>query len=44
VSDTVPISEEKTHPKLTVLQSCDLLGEAIYRIHNGHSVGEMFTY
>jgi ribose-phosphate pyrophosphokinase len=44
VTDTVPISEEKSHPKLTILQSCDLLGEAIYRIHNGHSVGEMFTY
>ncbi|MDA1256263.1 MAG: ribose-phosphate pyrophosphokinase [Chloroflexi bacterium] len=44
VTDTVPIGEEKSHPKLTVLQSCDLLGEAIYRIHNGHSVGEMFTY
>ncbi|MCH7593649.1 MAG: ribose-phosphate pyrophosphokinase [Chloroflexi bacterium] len=44
VTDTVPIKEEKRNPKLTVLQSCDLLGEAIYRIHNGLSVGAMFTY
>lgn len=44
VTDTVPISEEKRNPKMTVLLSCDLLGEAIYRIHNGQSVGAMFTY
>ena len=44
VTDTVPIGEDKMHPKLTVLSSCDLLGEAIYRIHNGQSVGAMFTY
>ena len=44
VTDTAPISEEKRNPKLTVLQSCDLLGEAIYRSHNGQSGGEMFTY
>ena len=44
VSDTIPLSEGQLTPKITVLSASDLLGEAIYRIHNGQSVGAMFTY
>lgn len=43
VTDTVPVPESKLTPKLTVLTVADLLGEAIYRIHNGLSVGALFT-
>jgi ribose-phosphate pyrophosphokinase len=42
VSDTIPISLEKRNGKFTVLSVAPLLGEAIYRIHKGLSVGEMF--
>ncbi len=42
VSDTIPISSEKRNGKFTVLSVAPLLGEAIYRIHKGLSVGEMF--
>jgi ribose-phosphate pyrophosphokinase len=42
VSDTIPISSEKLNGKFTVLSVAPLLGEAIYRIHKGLSVGEMF--
>jgi ribose-phosphate pyrophosphokinase len=43
VTDTVPVPEGKRTPKVTVLSVADLLGEAIYRIHNGMSVGALFT-
>lgn len=42
VTDTVPVSEEKRIGKVTVLSIAPLIGEAIYRIHNGLSVGAMF--
>ena len=42
VSDTIPVSPEKRNGKITVLSVAPLLGEAIYRIHKGLSVGEMF--
>ena len=42
VTDTVPVSEEKRTGKVTVLSIAPLIGEAIYRIHNGFSVGAMF--
>ena len=42
VTDTIPISSEKRTGKFTVLSVAPLLGEAIYRIHKGLSVGEMF--
>ena len=42
VTDTIPIPEHKTHKKITVLSVAPLLGEAITRIHTGHSVGELF--
>ncbi|MFW6194980.1 MAG: ribose-phosphate diphosphokinase [Chloroflexota bacterium] len=43
ITDTIPLPEEDHTSKITVLSSSDLLGEAIYRIHNGLSVGAMFT-
>ena len=43
VTDTIPISSEKRNGKFTVLSVAPLLGEAISRIHQGKSVGEMFT-
>ena len=42
VSDTIPISPEKRNGKFTVLSVAPLLGEAIYRIHKGQSVGDLF--
>jgi ribose-phosphate pyrophosphokinase len=42
VTDTVPLSEEKLLPKITVLSLAPLIGEAIRRIHTGQSVGELF--
>jgi len=43
VSDTIPMPHEKRNGKITVLPVAPLLGEAIYRIHKGLSVGEMFN-
>ena len=42
VTDTIPLPEEKRNGKITVLSVAPLLGEAISRIHEGLSVGEMF--
>ena len=42
VTDTIPLTTEKRLPKITVLSLAPLLGEAIQRIHTGHSVGELF--
>ena len=42
VADTIPISPEKQNGKFTVLSVAPLLGEAIYRIHKGLSVGDLF--
>jgi ribose-phosphate pyrophosphokinase len=43
VTDTIPISPERRNGKFTVLSVAPLLGEAIFRIHNGQSVGELFN-
>ena len=43
VTDTIPISPDKRNGKITVLSVAPLLGEAIYRIHYGQSVGELFN-
>ena len=43
VADTIPLPAEKRNGKITVLSVAPLLGEAIYRIHKGLSVGEMFN-
>ena len=42
VTDTIPISEAKRNGTITVLSVAPMLGEAIRRIHEGKSVGEMF--
>ena len=41
-TDTVPVPATKRLEKLTILSVAALLGEAIYRIHHGLSVGAMF--
>jgi len=43
VTDTVPLTEQQLNGKITVLSVAPLLGEAIYRIHKGQSVGELFN-
>lgn len=40
--DTLPILEAKQFPKLTVLESAPLIGEAIARIHQNLSVSSLF--
>ncbi len=40
--DTIPIPSVKMFPKLTILPSAPLLGEAIRRIHLNESVSELF--
>jgi ribose-phosphate pyrophosphokinase len=40
--DTVPIPSSKQFPKLTILPSAPLLGEAIKRIHTNGSVSGLF--
>lgn len=42
VTDTIPVSKEKSLDKITVLPIAPLLGEAIHRIHTGQSVGALF--
>jgi ribose-phosphate pyrophosphokinase len=42
-TDTIPISEEKMLPNITVLSVAKLLGEVILRSHEGRSVGELFN-
>jgi ribose-phosphate pyrophosphokinase len=41
-TDTLPIPDVKRMSKTKVVSVASLLGEAIYRIHNGQSVGAMF--
>ncbi|MBI3953837.1 MAG: ribose-phosphate pyrophosphokinase [Chloroflexi bacterium] len=42
VTDTVPVPPEKQLANMKVLPMGPLLGEAILRIHEGRSIGEMF--
>jgi len=42
VTDTVPVPANKRNGKVKVLSVASLLGEAIHRIHKGHSVGDLF--
>ena len=42
VTDSLPISDEKLGSKTRIISIASMLGEAIYRIHSGLSVGEMF--
>jgi ribose-phosphate pyrophosphokinase len=43
ITDTVPLTEDKVNSKIKVISIAPLLGEAIRRIHEGRSVGELFT-
>ncbi len=43
VTDTVPLPDEATDPRITVLSVAPLFGEAIKRIHRGESVGALFS-
>ena len=42
VTDTIPLTAQKQHDKITVLSVAPMLGEAITRIHTGQSVGALF--
>jgi ribose-phosphate pyrophosphokinase len=42
VTNTIPVPEERRFPQLTVLSVANLLGEAIWRIHEDSSVSSMF--
>ncbi len=42
VTDTMPVLEDKQFPQLTVLSVADLIGEAIWRIHEDSSVSILF--
>jgi len=42
VTNTIPVSEDHRFPQLTVLSVANLLGEAIWRIHEDSSVSSMF--
>jgi len=43
ITDTVPLPVDKVNSKIKVISIAPLLGEAIRRIHEGRSVGELFT-
>ena len=42
VTNTIPVSEDRRFEQLTVLSVANLLGEAIWRIHEESSVSSMF--
>ncbi len=42
VTDSIPVSNHKKHPRVKVLSIANLLGEAIKRIHNEESVSSLF--
>lgn len=42
VTNTIPLAADKHFPQLTVLTVANLLGEAIWRIHEDSSVSSMF--
>ena len=43
ITDTVPLSSNKLHEKIRVLSVAPLFAETIRRIHEGESVGALFT-
>jgi len=42
ITDSIPLSDHKRHPRIEVLSVANLLGEAIKRIHNEESVSSLF--
>ena len=42
ITDTIPLDEQKKHPRIRVLSVAKLLGEAIKRIHHEESVSSLF--
>lgn len=42
VTNTIPVADESHFPQLTVLSVANLIGEAIWRIHEESSVSSMF--
>ncbi|CAN5836030.1 ribose-phosphate pyrophosphokinase [soil metagenome] len=40
VSNTIPVSPEKMHPKLEILSVAPLLADVIYRVYKGNSISE----
>lgn len=42
ITNSIPLPDEKKHPKIKVLSVAPILGEAIRRIHNSESVSGLF--
>ncbi|MBU0504148.1 MAG: ribose-phosphate pyrophosphokinase [Candidatus Omnitrophota bacterium] len=42
ITDSIPLSTEKQHPRINVLSVASLLGEAIKRIHHEESISSLF--
>lgn len=43
-TNTLPIAPEEMLPNMVILSVGNLLGEVIYRVHHGLSVGKMYEY
>ena len=43
ITNTLPITKKQTSDKLRTVSIANLFGEAIFRIHNGLSIGAMFN-
>jgi ribose-phosphate pyrophosphokinase len=42
ITDTIPLTQERTLPTMKVLSIATLLGEAVKRIHRNESVSTLF--
>ena len=40
VTNTIPVSEAKKHPKIEVISVAPLLADIIYRVYKGESISE----